>query len=629
MNRWRDRSGLFAKILVSGIGTIVLISLLWLWALNYFLGKSSQADARREAFSTITVDLYAMRIVAKDIVLRDLTDDAFYTKGESAGIRTYHEKYEVLREAVARAMDTPGVDVAVVKRIQELQERYETIFKQLLAKYRALGFRNWGLRGEWSREGADLKQLIDKSSNFSLLKAYNDLLSNEYEYLDTPNQKYVARAQEILERMRGLTDSLLRGQRAPLQDAVNRYGELMRKHWALLQEIGVERGEGLRGMTQETGRGVLPLANQEWEASIHASREAREQLKKANLAIMALGVALGAIIFFILSRIISRPLATATAVAQRIAAGDLRVDLEGLHARNVLGMALRSMVENLTTQVREIKEGAASLGSSTTEISAAVTQVTASATETATAVTQTMATAEELRQTSELSAQKAGHVSRTAAESSGKSAEGQKALAQINLAMAHIRTQMEAIGASVVALSEQGQVIGEIIGTVDDLAEQSNILSVNASIEAAKAGEHGRGFAVVAQEIKSLAEKSKEGTARVRAILADIQKATSSAVMVAEQGAKAVETGEAQVEEAGRAMHALGESIVNVDQAAVQILASSKQQFSGVEQVTAAIENIRDATEQNVRSMEQLEATADFLAAIGSKIIDQMAWYKI
>ena len=90
-----------------------------------------------------------------------------------------------------------------------------------------------------------------------------------------------------------------------------------------------------------------------------------------------------------------------------------------------------------------------------------------------------------------------------------------------------------------------------------------------------------------------------------------------------------METGVVLVEEAGRAMRSLGESIANVDQAAVQILASSKQQFSGVEQVTAAIENIRDATEQNVRSMEQLEATADFLATIGSRIIEQMAWYKL
>ena len=94
-----------------------------------------------------------------------------------------------------------------------------------------------------------------------------------------------------------------------------------------------------------------------------------------------------------------------------------------------------------------------------------------------------------------------------------------------------IREQMEAIAESMVRLSEQGQAIGQIIATVEDLAAQSNLLAVNASIEAAKAGEHGKGFGVVAQEVKSLAEQSKQATNQVRTILSDIQKATTAAVM--------------------------------------------------------------------------------------------------
>src|SRR4030067_173625 len=109
--------------------------------------------------------------------------------------------------------------------------------------------------------------------------------------------------------------------------------------------------------------------------------------------------------------------------------------------------------------------------------------------------------------------------------------------------MHRIQEQMESIAQSIVRLSEQGQAIGEIIATVNDLAEQSNMLAVNAAIEAAKAGEQGKGFAVVAQEVKSLAEQSKQATAQVRTILGDIQKATSGAVMATEQGSKAGETG--------------------------------------------------------------------------------------
>ena len=127
--------------------------------------------------------------------------------------------------------------------------------------------------------------------------------------------------------------------------------------------------------------------------------------------------------------------------------------------------------------------------------------------------------------------------------------------------MNRIREQMESIAESIVRLSEQGQTIGEIIATVNDLAEQSNLLAVNAAIEAARAGEQGKGFAVVAQEVKSLAEQSKQATAQVRAILGDIQKATNSAVMATEQGSKAVEAGVAQSTQAGEAIRLLAESI--------------------------------------------------------------------
>ena len=100
---------------------------------------------------------------------------------------------------------------------------------------------------------------------------------------------------------------------------------------------------------------------------------------------------------------------------------------------------------------------------------------------------------------------------------------------------------MTFIADSIVRLSEQSIAIGEIISSVGDLASQSNLLAVNASIEAAKAGEHGKGFAVVAQEVRSLAEQSKESTEQIRRILNDIQKAISSAVMATEQGGKTVE----------------------------------------------------------------------------------------
>ncbi len=117
--------------------------------------------------------------------------------------------------------------------------------------------------------------------------------------------------------------------------------------------------------------------------------------------------------------------------------------------------------------------------------------------------------------------------------------------------------------ASMVRLSEQSQTIGQVVATVEDLAAQSNLLAVNAAIEAAKAGEHGKGFGVVAQEVKSLAEQSRQATNQVRAILERTFRESDGgmAVMATEQGSKAVETGARQTVAAGESIQALANSV--------------------------------------------------------------------
>ncbi len=180
--------------------------------------------------------------------------------------------------------------------------------------------------------------------------------------------------------------------------------------------------------------------------------------------------------------------------------------------------------------------------------------------------------------------------------------------------------QLKLLAESIVRLSEQSQAIGEIIATVNDLAEQSNLLAVNAAIEAARAGEQGKGFAVVAQEVKSLAEQSKQATAQVRTILGEIQKATGAAVLATEQGSKAVEAGLKQSGEAGESIRQLAESVTEAAQAATQIAASSQQQMVGMDQVALAMENIRQASLQNVSGTKQAETAAHNLHELGRKL---------
>lgn len=316
-------------------------------------------------------------------------------------------------------------------------------------------------------------------------------------------------------------------------------------------------------------------------------------------------------------------------LARQLAGGDLRVEVAPLSEKDVLGNSFKAMVENLRTQTKEITEAATVLASVATEISASTSELAAGSAETASAVAQTTATVEEVRQTARVSSDKSRLVAESAQNAARIAESGRGATAETADGMANIREQMEAIGQSMMHLSEQTSAIGAIIASVDDLAQQSNLLAVNAAIEAAKAGEQGKGFAVVAGEVKSLADQSKQATTQVRTILNDIQKATGVAVMATEQGTKAVETGVKQAAQAGESIESLAESVGVAAQSATQIAASSQQQLVGMDQMTFAMENIKQASTQNVDGARQLEEAARNLQDLGRKLGELVGRYQI
>ncbi len=288
----------------------------------------------------------------------------------------------------------------------------------------------------------------------------------------------------------------------------------------------------------------------------------------------------------------------------------------------------KRMEGDLRRILEEVQESVNVLAPAAGEILTTTTQVASSATESATAVSETTATVEEVKQTAQVSNQKAQYVADIAQKAVQSSQGGKRSVEESIELMSRIREQMESIAESIVRLSEQGQAIGEIIATVNDLAEQSNLLAVNAAIEAARAGEQGKGFNVVAQEVRSLAEQSKLATGQIRAILMDIQKATNSAVMATEQGSKAVEAGVKQSTAAGEAIRLLADSIMEAAQASTQIAASSRQQVVGMDQIVQAMENIKQASEQNVTGTKQTETVAQNLHELGQKLKQLVEQYK-
>jgi methyl-accepting chemotaxis protein len=283
----------------------------------------------------------------------------------------------------------------------------------------------------------------------------------------------------------------------------------------------------------------------------------------------------------------------------------------------------------ITRISKELKEGITVLGSSTSEIQTTVAEISTGAAETATAISETTTTIEEIRQTSMVAGKKAKNLLETSQKASDIGERGLETSQQMVDSMNRIDAQMQVIQNTITKLSEQNRSIGEITSTVADIADQSNLLAVNAAIEAAKAGEHGRGFSVVAQEIRSLAEQSKKSTAQVKEILNEIQKSVTQAVEVIKQGKDTADEGTKMVQEDREVVEMLIESVTEAVEASVQISSSSQQQMAGMDQIVPAMENIKQASEQNVAGIRQTQDAAKNLFDLGETLKHVIERYRL
>jgi methyl-accepting chemotaxis protein len=483
-----------------------------------------------------------------------------------------------------------------------------------------------------------------------IIQSLTDAETGQRGYMITANETYlepyrsgVAAVEQYVHEVRDLTVDNPREQRR-----LDLLEPLVMQRLATLAEGGeVERTKGSEAARawMETGKGknemddvrklVGEMKDEELGLLKVRNDEAKASAQNLVLTIVASSLSAFAILLltgFLITRNISKPLKEITGTAGKIAAGDLSVHVPTSRRRDevgVLGNAFASMVENLRELMSQIGESANILSVSASQISSSTTQLATSATQAASAVSETTTTVEEVRQTAQLANQKAKSVSEGTQKMSQISQTGMKSTEETIEGINNIRLQMESIGDTMVRLSEQSQTIGRIVSTVEDLAAQSNLLAVNASIEAAKAGEQGKGFAVVAQEVKSLAEQSQQATNQVRSILTDIRKVTSAAVMATEQGTKAVEVGVTRSGQSGQSIQLLSGSVVEAAQAATQIAASSQQQLVGMDQVALAMESIKEASTQNVASAKQLEAAAHNLKELGQKLQQTVGRYKV
>lgn len=307
--------------------------------------------------------------------------------------------------------------------------------------------------------------------------------------------------------------------------------------------------------------------------------------------------------YILISRSIE-PIFRLTAAAERIAEGDLSI-VEVATNKTViseferLSTAIGSMAVALQTQVVGIKGLTKNMGDMFIEIVSAITSLASSASQQASAVTETATTVEEIEQTSKAASGNAGRIVEVAKKTQEASLRGRDAVKTTNDIISKIRDDSKDMSDKSAKLLTEIEEVESVIESVKAIAEQSKILAVNASIEAAKAGEYGSGFAVVAQEVKDLAQQSKDATIKITSTLGTIRGAIEDMVETSDGGKRRTEEGVTMISNVGAIMYDLGEAIRENSEFANVISTSIKQQTVGLSQISSAMEEINAAATDN------------------------------
>jgi methyl-accepting chemotaxis protein len=353
--------------------------------------------------------------------------------------------------------------------------------------------------------------------------------------------------------------------------------------------------------------------------------EAKKQFTTSRIvsfAIIGAALLLGILISLFITRGITRPLSEGVMVANALAAGNLTVSVESKSTDETgqLMEAMKAMTKTLHTTISlvsgtssQVASAANQLQSTSTQIATGAEEVAAQAGTVATAGEEMSATSGDIAQ----NCQRAAEGAQRAARAAGNGAEVVERTVAI---MGQIAEKVQETAKTVESLGVRSDQIGAIIGTIEDIADQTNLLALNAAIEAARAGEQGRGFAVVADEVRALAERTTRATKEIGEMIKAIQKETKGAVVAMEQGVHKVKTGTIEAEKSGEALQDILQQVNEVAMQVNQIATAAEEQTAttseiagNMQQITVVVQQTSQGATESASAAAQLSENAEEL----------------